>query len=98
MATSDIKVIAALRLGSIHSQPHIGDHLTDLANDLLTLGRMLGVRNNRDLIDQPGHLVLDFNQLQNPPCAYTPYATCPLPPAQNRLALALPVGEKRYSH
>ena len=49
-------------------------------------------------IDQPGRLVLDFNHLQNPPCAYTPYATCPLPPAQNRLDLALPVGEKRYSH
>jgi len=27
---------------------------------------------------QPGELVLDFNRLQNPPCAYTPYATCPL--------------------
>jgi hypothetical protein len=47
---------------------------------------------------QPGHLTLDFNHLQNPPCAYTPYATCPLPPQQNRLAIALPVGEKKYSH
>jgi uncharacterized protein (DUF1684 family) len=47
---------------------------------------------------QPGHLTLDFNHLQNPPCAYTPYATCPLPPEQNRLAIALPVGEKKYSH
>jgi uncharacterized protein len=49
-------------------------------------------------LDQPGHLVLDFNRLQNPPCAYTPYATCPLPPEQNRLAIALPVGEAKYSH
>jgi hypothetical protein len=49
-------------------------------------------------LDKPGHLVLDFNHLQNPPCAYTPYATCPLPPEKNRLAVALPVGEKRYSH
>jgi uncharacterized protein len=47
-------------------------------------------------LDQPGELVLDFNKLENPPCAYTPYATCPLPPAQNRLAVALPVGERRY--
>ncbi|HZZ41075.1 MAG TPA: DUF1684 domain-containing protein [Acidobacteriaceae bacterium] len=49
-------------------------------------------------LEQPGHIVLDFNRLQNPPCAYTPYATCPLPPQQNRLAIALPVGEERYSH
>ncbi len=47
-------------------------------------------------LDKPGELWLDFNQLQNPPCAYTPYATCPLPPAQNRLAVAIPAGEKRY--
>lgn len=49
-------------------------------------------------LNRPGHLVLDFNRLENPPCAYTPYATCPLPPLQNRLAVALPAGEKRYSH
>jgi uncharacterized protein (DUF1684 family) len=47
-------------------------------------------------LDKPGELVLDFNRLENPPCAYTPYATCPLPPKQNRLAIALPVGEQRY--
>jgi uncharacterized protein len=49
-------------------------------------------------LDQPGHLTLDFNRLQNPPCAYTAYATCPLPPEQNRLAIALPAGEEKYSH
>jgi uncharacterized protein (DUF1684 family) len=43
-----------------------------------------------------GTLELDFNKLENPPCAYTPYATCPLPPPQNRLAIAIPVGEQRY--
>jgi len=47
-------------------------------------------------LDKPGELLLDLNRLQNPPCAYTPYATCPLPPEQNRLAVAFPVGEKRY--
>jgi uncharacterized protein (DUF1684 family) len=47
-------------------------------------------------ITQSGHLVLDFNRLENPPCAYTPYSTCPLPPRQNRLGIALPVGEQRY--
>jgi uncharacterized protein (DUF1684 family) len=47
-------------------------------------------------LDKAGELILDFNRLENPPCAYTPYATCPLPPAQNRLPIALPVGEQRY--
>ena len=45
----------------------------------------------------PGTLVIDFNQLYNPPCAYTPYATCPLPPDQNRLPVALEAGEQRYA-
>ncbi len=47
-------------------------------------------------LDKTGELVLDFNHLENPPCAYTPFATCPLPPAGNRLKIALPVGELRY--
>jgi uncharacterized protein (DUF1684 family) len=47
-------------------------------------------------LDKPGDLEMDFNRLQNPPCAYTEYATCPLPPKQNRLQVALPVGEKKY--
>ncbi|MGA2431406.1 MAG: DUF1684 domain-containing protein [Candidatus Acidiferrum sp.] len=47
-------------------------------------------------LDKAGELVLDFNHLENPPCAYTPYATCPLPPPGNRLPVPLPVGEQRY--
>ena len=47
-------------------------------------------------LTQPGELWLDFNRLENPPCAYTPYATCPLAPPQNRLQVALPAGEQRY--
>ena len=39
-------------------------------------------------LDQPGTLILDFNRLENPPCAYSIYATCPLPPEQNRLPVA----------
>jgi uncharacterized protein (DUF1684 family) len=49
-------------------------------------------------LDKPGSVVLDFNRLQNPPCAYTPYATCPLPPFENRLAIPIAAGEQRYSH
>ena len=48
-------------------------------------------------VDRPGMLTLDFNELYNPPCAYTPYATCPLPPEQNRLPIAIEAGEQRYS-
>lgn len=40
---------------------------------------------------------LDFNQAYNPPCAFTEFATCPLPPRQNRLDLAVTAGEKKYS-
>ncbi len=41
-----------------------------------------------------GRVVLDFNRAHNPPCAVTPYATCPLAPKENRLAVAIPAGEK----
>jgi uncharacterized protein (DUF1684 family) len=43
-----------------------------------------------------GHVEIDFNKAYNPPCAYNPYATCPLPSARNRLPVAIPAGEKRY--
>ncbi len=47
---------------------------------------------------EAGKILLDFNRLENPPCAYTPYATCPLPPESNRLKVALEAGELKYSH
>jgi uncharacterized protein len=43
-----------------------------------------------------GVVELDFNKAYNPPCAYNPYATCPLPTPQNRLPIEIPAGEKRY--
>lgn len=43
-----------------------------------------------------GEIEVDLNRLINPPCAYTAFATCPLPPKQNRLTFDLPVGEQRY--
>jgi hypothetical protein len=46
---------------------------------------------------QNGVVWLDFNQAENPPCAFTAFATCPLPPPQNRLALAITAGEKKYA-
>ena len=43
-----------------------------------------------------GRTVVDFNKAYNPPCAFTPFATCPLPPPQNRLPIAVEAGEKSY--
>jgi uncharacterized protein (DUF1684 family) len=45
---------------------------------------------------QAGVVVLDFNKAVNLPCAYIPYATCPLAPPQNRLSLAIEAGELKY--
>jgi uncharacterized protein (DUF1684 family) len=43
-----------------------------------------------------GSLVADFNLAHNPPCVFSSYATCPLPPPQNRLALPIRAGERNY--
>ncbi|MFH1567640.1 MAG: DUF1684 domain-containing protein [Gemmatimonadota bacterium] len=43
-----------------------------------------------------GTTLIDFNRAHNPPCAFTPFATCPLPPPQNRLDLAVTAGERAY--
>lgn len=48
-------------------------------------------------VTQPGKVVLDFNRAYNPPCAFTPFATCPLAPPENRLDLAVTAGEKKYA-
>lgn len=47
---------------------------------------------------KPGEtkVVLDFNRMQNPPCAFTAYATCPLPPKENRMPFRVTAGEKKY--
>ena len=43
-----------------------------------------------------GEVVLDFNEAYNPPCAYNPFTTCPLPPPENRLHVRIEAGEKNY--
>jgi len=48
--------------------------------------------------DSLGYTVIDFNKAYNPPCAFTAYATCPLPPSQNVLAIEVTAGEKNYGH
>jgi uncharacterized protein (DUF1684 family) len=52
-------------------------------------GRFVRARRQTD-----GTFVVDFNRAYAPPCAFTPYATCPLPPEQNRLKIAIAAGQK----
>lgn len=49
-------------------------------------------------IPRDNQVVLDFNKAYNPPCSFTPYATCPLPPPENRLPVRIEAGEKKYGH
>ncbi len=50
-------------------------------------------------VDPPkdGKVSVDFNKTYNPPCAFTPYATCPLAPPENRLDMRVTAGEKKYA-
>jgi hypothetical protein len=56
-------------------------------------GRMLNTPLPKD-----GVVDLDFNRSYNPPCTFTPYATCPLPPRENTLTFPVTAGEKRYGN
>lgn len=49
-----------------------------------------------DGMPNDGVLVIDFNKAYNPPCVFNEYSTCPLPPQENRLDLAVTAGEKDY--
>lgn len=55
-------------------------------------GRFLWI----DAPDEHGRIVVDFNRSYNPPCAFTPFSTCPLPPMQNRLPLRIEAGELAF--
>jgi uncharacterized protein (DUF1684 family) len=44
--------------------------------------------------DSTGRIILDFNRAYNPPCAFSPFATCPMPPRENLLAFPVEAGEK----
>ena len=49
-------------------------------------------------VPENGAVTLDFNEAYNPPCAYNPYTTCPLPTPGNRLHVEIPAGEQNYNH
>ena len=50
-----------------------------------------------DLPSDDGTVILDFNKSYNPPCVFTAYSTCPLPPEQNKLPMAVRSGERVYA-
>lgn len=66
----------------------------DKTNGLSTYGagRFLVV----PAVDESGHTMIDFNKAYNMPCVFSPYATCPLPPPQNMLPIAITAGELDY--
>ena len=49
-----------------------------------------------DAMPENGRLTVDFNKAYNPPCAFSPYSTCPLPPQRNRMDLLVTAGEKDF--
>ena len=51
-----------------------------------------------DAADENGNTVIDFNKAYNPPCVFTPYATCPLPADENILPFKVTAGEKNFGH
>ena len=59
-------------------------------------GRFLYATVAGDSLARPAAVTVDFNFAYNPPCAFTPYATCPLPPPQNVLPIRIEAGEKAY--
>lgn len=83
-----------LRLTPVEESPHALSFIfRDLTSGKETYGsgRFLDTQSSND-----GEIELDFNKAYNPPCAFTPYATCPLPPKENRLAVRIAAGEMKY--
>jgi uncharacterized protein (DUF1684 family) len=60
------------------------------AKETYGAGRFLGAE-----MGEKDTVIVDFNYLENPPCAFTPAATCPLPPQENYLQVKLAAGEKK---
>ena len=76
-----------------------GDQLFFVFRDLTSTKTTYGAgRFLYAALPKEGKVVLDFNKAYNPPCAFTPFATCPLPPKQNRLPVKIEAGEMRYGN
>jgi uncharacterized protein (DUF1684 family) len=68
-------------------------HFTDETSKTSTYG---GGRKFNTPLPKDDKITLDFNLTENWPCAYTPFATCPLVPSENRLSVKIEAGEKKY--
>lgn len=82
-----------LRLEPVTEEDHLFFMLKDLTAGKTTYaaGRFLYAAMPKD-----GIVELDFNKAENPPCAFTAFATCPVPPKQNWLPVEIEAGEKKY--
>lgn len=86
------------RMDLWRDSPGDEDWFTAFADETNGAGTYGGGRFIRiDPPDEHGRLVIDFNRAYNPPCVFTPFATCPLPPRQNRLGLDIRAGEKNFA-
>lgn len=77
-----------------------GDSLFIVFGDLTNKQQTYGAGRFIDtaLPDAQGKVLIDFNKAYNPPCAFTPFATCPLPTAANKLAVEIKAGEQLHGH
>ncbi len=77
-----------------------GDNLFIVFGDLTNKKQTYGAGRFIDtaLPDANGKVVIDFNKAYNPPCAFTPFATCPLPTPANKLAVEIRAGEQFHGH
>ncbi|MDQ2767411.1 MAG: DUF1684 domain-containing protein [Gemmatimonadota bacterium] len=100
----DLRIVGTVRTSIDGERYDLTAFAGDSAQDLwivfkdATNGReSYGFRYMKAARDTATNLVtLDFNRGYNPDCAYTPYATCPLPPPANRIRVRIPAGERVY--
>jgi len=79
---------------------HEGNNLFVVFGDLTNKKQTYGAGRFIDtaLPDANGKVVIDFNKAYNPPCAFTPFATCPLPTPANKLTVEILAGEQFHGH
>lgn len=85
----------ALKLEAIKSENQLWFVFRDQTANKQTYG---AARFLYAALPKNGRTVLDFNKAYNPPCAFNPYTTCPLPVKQNILPIEIPAGELKYDH
>jgi uncharacterized protein len=82
------------RLDALEEGEELFIIFADATSGIETYGAGRFISTNKPFGDEL--VILDFNKAYNPPCVFTSYATCPLPPRQNVLPIAIKAGEKNY--